>query len=823
MKPIYLVFILFCFRSHSFGQTSKLVYREKITQGNYLMLENNYVRALRSFKEAYLIDSTSANINYKLGLCYLQSSTEKNKAVYHLEKAVKHVIRNYSPEDVTEKKAPIFAYYSLGIAYRLNYNFTASNLYFNKLKDLVGKRNNALASDIEKQLIINTNAEVYARDTANVKISNLSDTINSQFPDYYPVISADESTLIFTSRRNGGTGEEKTDDDQFLEDIYVSYKKNDGSYTAAKSIGVNINTILNEASVGLAPDGIQLFVYKDINGGDIYYSKLIGDSWSSLTPFSASINSPFTENHASISLDGNTLYFVSNRKVGGFGGRDIWSSVKSPTGEWSLPTNLGPTINTAADEDAPFIHSDGVTLFFSSNGHKSMGGFDVFKTTKTSDGKWSEPENLRAPINTTDDDLFYVQSVDGKHGYLSSSRIGSVKDKDIYRIDFEQSITKPLVLLRGVLKFDSINTQTSNARITVIDSVNKELVQVINPNELTGKYSMILNPGSTGKTYNISLEAEGFKSAKISLVIPPNSSYQEIEKEFLLQMLTLENSTFGKIEIKSLQDKDGDSVLDLDDLCPDISGIVENKGCPWPDTDKDGVLDKDDNCPTIAGLKELKGCTWLDTDNDGVLDKDDNCPTTPGLKELKGCNWPDTDKDGVLDKDDKCPTIAGIAELKGCTWPDSDKDGVPDKSDNCPTSAGLVELQGCPPIPEMKLEELEILQTAFSSLEFATGKDVIKASSLPSLNELAVLMKEHASDWILKLSGHTDNQGDAEKNMLLSEKRVKAIKKYLINKGVKQNMIILEWFGQTTPIADNTTEIGRQKNRRVEMKIDFKR
>ena len=151
------------------------------------------------------------------------------------------------------------------------------------------------------------------------------------------------------------------------------------------------------------------------------------------------------------------------------------------------------------------------------------------------------------------------------------------------------------------------------------------MVQVINPNELTGKYSIILNPGSTGKTYNISLQAEGFKSSKISLVIPPNSSYQEIEKEFLLQMLTLENNTFGKIEIKGSLDKDGDAVLDIDDLCPDISGIVENKGCPWPDTDKDGVLDKDDNCPTIAGLKELKGCTWLDTDNDGVLDKDDNC------------------------------------------------------------------------------------------------------------------------------------------------------------------------------------------------------
>ena len=219
MKKISLLFILLFIFSVSYSQKSRKLYREKFTQGNYLMLENNYVLALRSFKEAYLIDSTSANINYKLGLCYLQSSSEKNKAVYHLEKAVKKVTHNYLPEDVTEQRASDFAFYSLAEAYRLNYNFTASNFYFNKFKELVGKKNSELTTEIEKNLKININADEFTKDTAKVVVTNLGDSINSSFPDYCPIISADESTLIFTSRRIGGTGQEKTDDDQFLEDI----------------------------------------------------------------------------------------------------------------------------------------------------------------------------------------------------------------------------------------------------------------------------------------------------------------------------------------------------------------------------------------------------------------------------------------------------------------------------------------------------------------------------------------------------------------------------------------------------------------------------
>ncbi len=269
----------------------------------------------------------------------------------------------------------------------------------------------------------------------------------------------------------------------------------------------------------------------------------------------------------------------------------------------------------------------------------------------------------------------------------------------------------------------------------------------------------------------------------------------------------------GLKELKGCPDKDGDGITDLEDACPDDKGLVEFKGCP--DRDGDKIIDSNDECPDDAGLAEYMGCP--DRDGDKVIDKLDLCPDTPGPVEFKGC--PDKDGDSVLDRDDQCPDEAGPAENKGCPWPDTDKDGVIDREDECPTTPGLKELKGCPPI---KAEEQRVIEKAFANLEFASGKDIIKKTSYPSLNDLAKLLKEHAGDWTLKLSGHTDNQGTPEKNMLLSEKRSKAVKKYLVGKGAKGDKILTEWFGQTKPIDTNDNEKGRQKNRRVEMKIIFK-
>ncbi len=273
----------------------------------------------------------------------------------------------------------------------------------------------------------------------------------------------------------------------------------------------------------------------------------------------------------------------------------------------------------------------------------------------------------------------------------------------------------------------------------------------------------------------------------------------------------------GDIAFKGCPDRDNDSIIDKNDDCPDVPGLPAFKGCP--DADGDGIKDEDDACPDVPGPLVNNGCP--DTDGDGLFDFIDECPTEFGPKENNGCPWPDTDGDGLLDKDDKCPYLAGPLKNDGCPYQDTDNDGVLDKDDDCPATPGVPStepgMNGCP-VLEKEVEE--ILQTAFDNLEFETGRDVIKSGSIESLTKLAeVLVKK--PDWKLQISGHTDNQGDDQANLVLSKKRAESVKVFMIANGVNGERLYPLYFGETMPIADNNTPEGRQRNRRVEMKIIF--
>jgi outer membrane protein OmpA-like peptidoglycan-associated protein len=296
----------------------------------------------------------------------------------------------------------------------------------------------------------------------------------------------------------------------------------------------------------------------------------------------------------------------------------------------------------------------------------------------------------------------------------------------------------------------------------------------------------------------------------------------------------------GLAEFNGCPDRDGDKIIDKYDDCPDLAGLIEFKGCP--DTDGDKIIDTKDQCPTIAGELYMKGCpdrdhdsiTDLedlcpdnygpienkgcpDSDKDGLFDYIDDCPLIAGPMENRGCPWPDTDGDGLLDKNDGCPQLAGPKENGGCPYKDSDSDGLLDKDDDCPNTPGPKSNKGCPVIEK---EVIEVLKTAFDNLEFEVAKDVILAGSFTSLDELAgVLMKKPT--WKLEISGHTDNAGDDESNLILSKKRAEAVKNYLVSKGIDATRFVINYFGETKPIADNSTTEGRAKNRRVEMKVVF--
>ena len=257
---------------------------------------------------------------------------------------------------------------------------------------------------------------------------------------------------------------------------------------------------------------------------------------------------------------------------------------------------------------------------------------------------------------------------------------------------------------------------------------------------------------------------------------------------------------FGLKELKGCPDRDGDGIADIDDKCPDVKGLPALQGCP--DKDGDGITDSEDRCPDVAGPAALKGCP--DRDNDGIADIDDNCPDVAGLAKFKGC--PDTDGDGIMDKDDDCPTVAGPVALKGC--PDRDGDGVADKDDKCPDVFGTVANFGCPEVKKFEYDKLVYFNTAQSTVISKYTKD---------LDEVVATMKEH-SDIKLSVEGHADEQGSEEYNMKLSENRADYVINYLVKKGIAKDRLIKQFFGKTKPVADNTTEEGRAKNRRVEIK-----
>ena len=528
-----LTFFILISLSNLFAQNTK-EFDEKFTIAETVYKkEGNVYKALPMYLELYKMDTTNANICYLIGNCYLRARSGKAKALPYLEKASLSISVKYKEGSSSERNAPLLTYKLLGDAYHFhskfdkaifNYKKYIGELALNKMKDEINTKD-----AYRKIEMCNTAKELIAT-PVNVKIENMGKNLNSPYADYSPVLTADQSTMIFTTRRSQSTGGLTTEDGKFFEDIYIS--NYDGkSWSVSESIGRPINTDGNEASVGISPDGQEILIYKDDNGdGNIYSTTLHGDIWSTPIKLNSNINSKHWEPSAFISADGYTIYFISDRP-GGFGGRDIYFSQKTEKGDWGKAVNMGSTINTAYDEDAPFIHPDGITLFFSSNGHNTMGGFDIFYSSLSDDGtKWLAPVNVGYPINSPDDDVFYVVSADKTKAYYSSFKEGGIGEKDNYTITFIDQKKAPLTLLKGIVKSDD-GKVPNDITIVVTDNETGNVVGTYRPNIKTGQYLFILTPG---KNYNISYEADGFLFYSENREISKKTNYYEIYKAIQL-------------------------------------------------------------------------------------------------------------------------------------------------------------------------------------------------------------------------------------------------------------------------------------------------
>lgn len=513
---------------------------------------------IADYAKAYDFNPNNAELNYKLGVCYLYSAT-KSKSLAYFEKSYA-LDPNYDAYNIK---------YLLGRGYHLSSDWDkAIEFYDNQL--IVLKSSEASEEEfriIRKLLEEARNGKELTAEEVRVWVDNLGPNINSSAPEYAPLISTDESLIIITARREDSTDGLIDDMDNLpYEDLYYSENVG-GEWTPLKNLGETVNTGGHDASSGLSSDGKTLFVFRGTlkGGGDVYVSNASEEGYTKPKALDKTINSAEHESAVSLTYDSQKLYFISERE-GGYGGKDIYvSSWNAEKEKWGEPKNLGPVVNSAYDEDGVFIHPDGVTLYYSSKGFNTMGGNDIFYSEKEN-GNWGKPINIGSPINTPDDDVFFVVAADGRTAYYSSIRKDGYGEKDIYRITFlgpekppvlnvedqllaeseEMNVEVPLqplvkvrtskmILLKGIVIDEETNEPVS-AAIDLTDNETSEVLATFNSDATSGSYLVSL---PAGHNYGLNVNADGYLFNSMHFDIPDTAAFKEVYKVIKLKKIKI--------------------------------------------------------------------------------------------------------------------------------------------------------------------------------------------------------------------------------------------------------------------------------------------
>lgn len=497
IRFLSFLFFIFSFSISSFSQvtnTKKWRKSENDSMQRALLLydEGNQLMALPIYEKLYYSHPKEDYLKYCYGKCALERSDKHEEALKLLGEVYE---KNKKVEDIE---------YDLARANHYNYKFDEAIVLIEKC--LANKRVvpdvKAKAQQLKKYCI--SAKEFYSHPT-NATVKNSGNILNTEDKEYVPVISADESVMIFTyegKESMGGLQNAFVQPDpygKYFEDVFVSYKEND-QWTKPRPIKT-INTNGYDAAIALSVDGQTLFTYKDDGDdhGDIYMSRLTDTTWSVPQKIKGQVNSYSWEGSCSMTADGRYLYFSSERG-GGYGGRDIYRAALMADSTWGNVVNLGDSINTALDDDAPFIHPDGITLYYSSKGKNSMGDYDVFQAKMNlKDSTFFSPVNLGYPINTPDNDRYYVLSADGETGYYSSGKRGGVGLQDIYTVSPGYVGKKPaLMVVKGKLTHDSLAVE-GNILVEIISNNADINYGSFKSNSSNGNYLVSLPEGAQFK------------------------------------------------------------------------------------------------------------------------------------------------------------------------------------------------------------------------------------------------------------------------------------------------------------------------------------
>ncbi len=472
----------------------------------------NFIDALPIYKVLIAKEPDNKEYHYKAGLCILLTERDKSEAVKYLETA-------------NNKDADPDVKFYLGKAYHYNLKFEDAITLFNEYK---ASGSGTKQKEVIRQIEMVKNAIKLVGSPIDIEFENAGPLINTTYPDYYPFVTPNESFMVFTSRRKSGL---KEFDGYYPSAIYYS-KVVDGEFVASKKGSSMVNSTFDDQAVGLSYNADKLYIYFDDikNVGDIYEAEIRDFKFRKKIKMGENVNSKGFESSATISADGNVLFFAS-RKEGGLGGKDIYMTRKLPNGEWALPQNLGENINTPEDEDFPNLFYDGSTLYFSSKGHNSIGGFDYFKSSWDPEkNTWSKAENLGYPLNTPLDNICISFTEDQRHAYVSTWRKDSKGFQDIYKVTFNELDARQTIFKSKILAEGSTEPIT-DAFVSIIDNRTQDEVGNYTPNPKNGGFVIILKPGS----YNILVDAPGFAPKSVDIIVKGKSDFVPFtSKEFIV-------------------------------------------------------------------------------------------------------------------------------------------------------------------------------------------------------------------------------------------------------------------------------------------------
>jgi hypothetical protein len=518
------------------GQAASEI-KEIFTQAESYYIYEEYELANQLY---LLIESPdNMNIKHKIGTCYLNIPGEKEKSFPYLEEAVKSASFDSKTESFKEMRAPLDVYFSLAKAYMINNEFEKALdvlQNFSRIVKQTGSASEVVNLEfIDQQILACKNAINFRQVPVFFGKELLGNDFSMGSINENPAVSFDGNVIVYTERRG-------------IESAIFYSRKTGGKWEAPIEITTELNAGKDCSSSSLNADGSELLLYKTDNyDGAIYSSKFVDGKWTPIKKLNKNINTKFYESHASFSADGKKLYFASNRE-GGFGNLDIYVSDLDASGNWGPATNLGKDINTPFNEDTPFITANDSLLYFSSEGHNSMGGYDNYKSLHTSSG-WKAPSNLGFPVNSADDDKFFQPYNNGKSAFYSMTT--GYKKKEIFQLDMtERERERPYLVTGKIIFMDTLaGGMTGNVRM--VDRITGDTLYRCTSDNNTGSYSLNVSPG----LFRIFYSGKGYFSQSIDTLIIPGSAEMAMNIDISLVKDTassIEPVKYEKIDLQKI-------------------------------------------------------------------------------------------------------------------------------------------------------------------------------------------------------------------------------------------------------------------------------